>query len=242
MKFPVLIALFAQALFAEEVAVQDNDRIVGGSPAPLIPWMVSLQSGGRHFCGAQMLNPTTVLTAGHCVQGVSASQVTVRLGITNLSGGGGETLRASRIISHPGFDYDSLANDVAIIKLATPSKNTQFVQLDTTGIATPGLSVVNYGWGNIRNGGPSSSTLLQVGLTVRADSECQNSLDGFDGRWSVCAHGATDVETPCNGDSGGPLVANGNILVGTVSYGDSCRSYSVFARVSYLKSFIQQYL
>ncbi|KAI9292160.1 hypothetical protein K502DRAFT_352282 [Neoconidiobolus thromboides FSU 785] len=68
------------------------------------------------------------------------------------------------------------------------------------------------------------------------------SLGGYDGRWSVCVHGATDVETPCNGDSGGPLVANGNILVGTVSYGNACRSYSVFARVSYLKSFIQQYL
>ena len=42
-------------------------EIVGGQIAPSpIPWQVSLQKGGAHFCGGIILDTFTILSAAHC--------------------------------------------------------------------------------------------------------------------------------------------------------------------------------
>ena len=47
-------------------------EIVGGQIAPSsIPWQVSLQIGGAHFCGGIILDNFTILSAAHCFQQVS---------------------------------------------------------------------------------------------------------------------------------------------------------------------------
>lgn len=57
-------------------------EIVGGtvSAAGTWPFIVSLQEGGSHFCGGVLINANTVLTAGHCSVGMTASAVKVRAG------------------------------------------------------------------------------------------------------------------------------------------------------------------
>merc|ERR1712200_221737 len=43
------------------------ERIIGGSDASSpVPFQVSLQSGGSHFCGASLLSTTHVMSGGHC--------------------------------------------------------------------------------------------------------------------------------------------------------------------------------
>ena len=48
-------------------------RVVGGSEVKpgTWPWMVSLHGGSdqKFFCGGTVINPSWVLTAGHCVGG-----------------------------------------------------------------------------------------------------------------------------------------------------------------------------
>lgn len=60
----------------------NTPQIVGGVPAEVgdFPYLVSMQLSGRHYCGGSLLDSTTVLTAAHCVEGVTLSTVTVRAG------------------------------------------------------------------------------------------------------------------------------------------------------------------
>ncbi len=73
----------------------DPSEIVGGQPAPSpIPWQVSVQRGDYqtgyfHFCGATILDESTLLCAAHCFPGsTSTSGKTIRAGSTQRSSGG----------------------------------------------------------------------------------------------------------------------------------------------------------
>lgn len=56
--------------------------IVGGTTAALgeFPYIVSLSTGGSHFCGGVLIDSRTVVTAGHCTIDQRASSVKVRAG------------------------------------------------------------------------------------------------------------------------------------------------------------------
>ena len=47
---------------------QGSGRVVGGETAPKpIPWMVNLLYRGKNRCGGTIIDPTTIITAGHCL-------------------------------------------------------------------------------------------------------------------------------------------------------------------------------
>jgi hypothetical protein len=63
-----------------------SDRVVGGADTPSpIPWQVSVRSGSFHFCGATILDASTLLCAAHCQ--VSSSN-SIRAGSIQKSSGG----------------------------------------------------------------------------------------------------------------------------------------------------------
>ena len=67
----------------------DIAEIVGGQDAPSpIPWQVSVQSWSSHFCGATILDESTLLCAAHCFSSSSTSGKTIRAGSTQRSSGG----------------------------------------------------------------------------------------------------------------------------------------------------------
>ena len=65
-------------------------EVVGGQDAPSpIPWQVSVQSRSSHFCGATILDESTLLCAAHCFPGSSSTfGKTIRAGSTKRSNGG----------------------------------------------------------------------------------------------------------------------------------------------------------
>ena len=66
-------------------------EIVGGQIAPSpIPWQVSVQIGGSHFCGGTILDSYTILSAAHCFDdyGDSVEGFYIRAGSRKWSSGG----------------------------------------------------------------------------------------------------------------------------------------------------------
>jgi secreted trypsin-like serine protease len=117
---------------AEAISRMDTVfRIKGGWPAEKHewPWIASIWNNGRQFCGGSLIGPNHILTAAHCIDHMSASDVPklmVKLGDHNInSRSDAQTtdVKVANIIKHKGFSQRTLHNDVAILKLASPVKH-----------------------------------------------------------------------------------------------------------------------
>lgn len=94
-------------------------RIVGGSEVYIweYPHQISMQLNGRHRCGGSIYKPNVIISAAHCVVGLSSVEgLTIVAGSSQLSKKGQE-LEVYKIIVHE--DYKTLNNDydVAILFL-----------------------------------------------------------------------------------------------------------------------------
>ena len=258
-----LAAIASLAALVPATAVADGPQarasIVGGSSARAgaYPWMVALSRG----CGATLIAPDRVLTAGHCVEELRAEDLKLYVGARQRERGriryDGRAVTAVEVASHPG--YRSLSggapvNDAAIIKLSAPITDVPLARLAGPGdgrLFGGGRPATVIGWGVTRTDlrdPPLARSLRQGGLRVLSDRTC-NRVYGTDGSYRrsvmVCARSRNRSRrpqtSPCIGDSGGPLVARGGLQVGIVSFGISCgalREPTVFAQVSALRPFI----
>ncbi|XP_063924508.1 chymotrypsin BI-like [Zophobas morio] len=127
------------------------------TPEPIInymlrqfPWQaalyLTLTTGGTSFCGGALISSTWILTAAHCVQGVTA--VTAYLGVVSLSDTSRVTAQASRAVVHPSYSSTTLANDIALLQLSTSVSSSSYIStisLATSTLGT-GVSVTVSGW------------------------------------------------------------------------------------------------
>ena len=107
------------------------------------------------------------------------------------------------------------------------------------------------GWGKTRHPGSMTSVLQQGKTPVVSNSVCyaknRNTIPIPITRAMVCSgNGGRTRLSGCHGDSGGPFVCRIGgrwELHGAVSHGsntcESTKSYTVYARVNYFKSWIQ---
>jgi len=207
--------------------------IVGGEEVdPACPnckydFMVSLQTNsGYHFCGGALVREDYVITAAHCVQGDSPSQVKVKIGLHNVNGTQGSITRSvSQIIIHPSYSSWSLNNDYAILQLSQPVTNFEPIQLvtDTSHDEEP-VMATTMGWGATQSGGWGSNILLEVDVPI--DDSCGNYSNSDITNNMVCAGYNTGGYDSCQGDSGGPLIMTNSDgeyeLIGIVSWGYGC--------------------
>ena len=61
--------------------------------------------GGSHGCGGSILTKNWIVTAAHCVEGKSASDLTIRVGEHNLQRDRGDhqDIRVDEIIYHENY-------------------------------------------------------------------------------------------------------------------------------------------
>lgn len=236
------------------------------------PWITAIISYGANpaysgqFCGGALIHPNWVLTAGHCIKNESTGEVEspeniqVIIGEYDLlNGTGGERIDVKTVIPHPYF-ADGNANtpdsDIALLELETPSTATPIKPYDGTDnlIGVTGTAI---GWGSTSGynipAEDNPHLLRHVSFPIISPTLCESSLttngSGIPYDTSmVCA--GSDGKDSCFGDSGGPLIFTDGLekkVAGVVSfgYGEDCAEpgiYGVYARVSSLIDFVNQYV
>lgn len=129
-----------------------DHKIVGGHFAKLgeAPHQVSLRYRAYdfHFCGGSIIGKRWILTAAHCVSNFRPNQLEIVAGNLQL-GFGGKRYRVEKIISHKGFKYSTVENDIALMKLAKDikySKEVNAIKLNSRFLEGT-EPVTLFGWG-----------------------------------------------------------------------------------------------
>ncbi|XP_052862890.1 chymotrypsin-1-like [Anopheles cruzii] len=236
------LAVAVSAKVTDEPAYQQwRGRIVGGQYATdgNFPYQASFRTvGGTYLCGGAILNRQWIITVASCLLGRTTADTRAVAGAYRLSQGG-FTLALQRIIIHPNFAEETLANDVAVARVSTMmtmSEAVQSVQLNSYYLNTAYGALVS-GWGRIDFSNPTFPDNLQyLAVNVISQLECRaRFVPPYDQRIydsTLCSSSPTGQGT-CLGDAGSPLVY-GAELIGLVSWGIPCaEGYpDVYSRVS----------
>ncbi|KAF2769084.1 trypsin-like serine protease [Teratosphaeria nubilosa] len=233
-------------------------RIVGGQAAELgqFPSLVSLTGATEtkgslyQFCGGALLNPTTVLTAAHCVEWVQSPPAVfgVRAGSLYFDKEGVSSSVAS-YVQHPDYNQNY---DFAILKLTTPIEERkgliEYARLpDNDDDPVAGSIATVAGWGLDGDGGYKRPDLYWVNIPVIDRKDCSSAFAArkksiTEEEW--CAHEKGGGKGDCDGDSGGAVYID-NVVQGLVSWSSGCADAqwpSVYARVSRAMPFIRAHL
>jgi len=175
------------------------------------------------MCSGTLIAPDAVLSAAHCF-------VPARPGLQyevffdDAAEAGTRSIGVLAVETHPGFDADTRADDVAVLWLAHPVTDRAPEALPAPSSPAPeiGLGVELVGFGTTTPGSVPDG-IKRVGT----------------GRVTTVSAGTAwvdpDPSVSCAGDSGGPLFTRGapRTLIGVASSGDpGCRKNSVYALIA----------
>jgi trypsin len=225
------------AIRLEHLDFEDNGKIVGGHAAKSgdAPFQVAMVRASGHslMCGGAILDENTVLTAGHCCQGLSSA---VLIDYDFLDWGQGaahKSLVVDEIVPHENYNAGDLTNDICLVHVRgsfvfgiqdTEVKALSLPTVHDGGEDTSyvGKSFIVSGYGTTSAGGSLSGQLMLVETPYVSDEECDGDYSGgiFDSM--ICA-GEAGIDS-CQGDSGGPMFMNdaSKTHVGIVSWGVGC--------------------
>ena len=226
--------------------------VVGGSIVDIkdYPWQVSV-THGPWLCGGTLIDPSWVVTAAHCADGL-AGEYRVHAGINQqTSMTDANAMTVSQVIVHPSYDPNTDENDIALLHLTAPSAAGTPVPLylDSAG-PLAGTPAVISGWGTTSFNGAGSNDLRAATVDVLAGpgQACGSYGSGFVPATMLCAGKAAGGVDSCQGDSGGPLVVSVDSqwrLAGVTSFGQGCAEAAfpgVYTRVSAYVDWLSGYV
>ena len=242
------------------LATAQQTRIVGGTgtTSGAYPFMTALIEKGAtptsgQFCGAALVAPQWVLTAGHCMEGTPASSVEVWIGGRDLRvASEGVRVGVTQVIMHPNYGENAqgaIVYDFCLLKLARAvTERATLPLVEAAAQVAAGNTARAVGWGATSEGGNSSQVLLQVDLPIISLSVASQTIPGL-GATNLAAGRVTGGIDTCQGDSGGPLLvknaAGAWLHGGTVSFGNGCArpgEYGIYGNTIAVKPWIQSYI
>jgi len=213
----------------QPVVDRQSSSIVGGYTYEGMPAVGALAYNGSQHCTGTLIGPRKVVTAGHCVEGFSASRMQFVIG-PSLSQAQ-YVLDVASIEAHPLYNGSSITNDIGLVILAEDAPVAPMGVVRNMDSSWVGKSLFFVGYG-VDDG------YQQTGAgTKRAVWMPISSLTSTTFRYDQ------SNKNTCNGDSGGPAFyedSSGEYLVaGVTSYGDYyCTSYGVDTRVDAYLDFL----
>ncbi|KAF5287789.1 hypothetical protein FQA39_LY15725 [Lamprigera yunnana] len=243
MKAFFLVGLLAVGAFCAPKSRQG--KIVGGEAASpgQFPYQISLRYRGSHNCGGSIINPGTILTAAHCLDGFGKDFMTVVVGTNHVSEGGVEHSVLSAVF-HAQYNALTVRHDIGLLKLDSEiayNDNVKPIALETQHVGED-VDLVLSGWGKTSYPGNGAIDLQFIHLKSVSNEVCKGAHffpPIFDTQ--ICTF-TKRGEGACHGDSGGPL-ASETAQVGIVSWGQPCAiNYpDVFTRVSSYITWIEDH-
>lgn len=176
LSFVVLLVDFGVALILPE---SQNERIVGGRIISIseAPYQASLQTRGRHQCGAAIISETFILSAAHCTYDISKRYLSVRVG-TDRVGFGGEVIKVKEVYQHPLYDTISFNYDFSLIALWSairlkPGVKEIIPLPDLNDPIADGAQAFVSGWGDTQNTFDSRYFLRGVFVPIVNQNACK---------------------------------------------------------------------
>lgn len=222
-------------------AAGTSSAIVGGQIATSTdaPYIVAVLNNGELICGATQLNADTLITAAHCFPTGQRQNLTIRIGSLN-SNSGGTVLPVSNVFVNPGYNSDTMENDIAILRTAGNMPGVTPIALPAEGDdPLAGSDIRVSGWGATEEGGATRVRLRTAILPVVSRDVCATNYANFQNISPNMFCAGTAAVDACQGDSGGPAIAfnlqGARVLEGVVSFGEGCAREArpgVFTRTS----------
>ncbi|KAM6939307.1 duodenase-1-like [Lycodopsis pacificus] len=206
--------------FCSFLSWPDGSEIINGELAPenSMLYMASVQnSKGRHLCGGFLISEDFVLTAAHCLLGITH----VVLGTHHLKSVNDDNKISIETHKHESYKNEGSGNDIMLLKLSKKvslNGRVQTIPLPTSGMNQQDDCQVA-GWGAIKTGGIAVAGLRVVNVSIINLEDCKKQWCNLGNLPAnvTCAGGYGTKKGFCQGDSGGPLVCNGK-AVGVVSF------------------------
>jgi secreted trypsin-like serine protease len=275
------IPLAAMAILGMTVACQNADeplliegtgsavssKIFSGSPPTLaehdaVVALHKLAKGGRSvyvspFCSGTLIRGDVVVTAAHCMSGVSPNKVAIFVGDEASTDAGAENYifnhlySVSEISTHPSYNSFQLTNDIALMRLDSDAAAAEGISpvpelpgSEDFTEADVGVTNLNFaGFGVTESG--SFGTKLQVDV-VLGGLGCSVAGCPSPGDSTTQISYTQPTGGPCSGDSGGPAFidrAGTTYVAGLTSYGDAgCVVYGVSTNVAPFEGFIGDFV
>ncbi len=208
--------------------------IVGGWIEPGMESSLAILEYGDPVCSGTLVDTRLVVTAGHCVYGVS-SPLQVFFGVNANRPNTGQVVDVDSYTIHPDFNYNTLNADIAVMELATDAPVTPSPMLpagvfDNSWVGQP-LRFVGYGSTNWYGNGSGRKRAVDIDVDV-VDADTFTFND--------------NTHQTCYGDSGGGAFADHDgqyQLIGVTSYGDYyCSTYGVDTRVDAYLTWIEGFM